>query len=114
MLTPEQRQMRGRIGAYTLHAQGKTNTGPARAAFMSRFEREVDPEGKLSEAERGRRAEAAKRAYFTALALKRSKGQTKVYKCDGCRAALTGDPKETLVSGRPYCGSCSQDPKGAA
>ena len=27
----------GRIGALALHAQGKTNTGPARQAFLARF-----------------------------------------------------------------------------
>ena len=39
-------------------------------AFMSRFEDEVDPNRVLSEAERQRRAEQAKKAYFTRLALR--------------------------------------------
>jgi hypothetical protein len=37
---------------------------------MSRFEDEVDPNRVLSEAERQRRAEQAKKAYFTRLALR--------------------------------------------
>jgi hypothetical protein len=62
---------RGRIGAYALHARydSRELTAPARKAFLDRFEREVDPEGKLPEEERARRAEYAKRAYFTRLAL---------------------------------------------
>lgn len=63
------RQLYGRLGAYTLHAAGKTNTEPARRAFLARFERQVDPDGTLSPAERSRRAEMAKRAYFTRLSM---------------------------------------------
>lgn len=37
---------------------------------MSRFEREVDPEGKLPPEERAKRAAAARSAYFSALALR--------------------------------------------
>jgi hypothetical protein len=43
-------------------------TRPAREAFLKRFEREVDPENKLSPEERHRRAEHAKRAYMLRLA----------------------------------------------
>jgi hypothetical protein len=42
-------------------------TRPAREAFLKRFEREVDPEGKLPPDERRRRAEHAKRAYMLRL-----------------------------------------------
>lgn len=45
-------------------------TAPARAAFLSRFEKQVDPDGGLPEPERLRRAEAARRAYFLRLAEK--------------------------------------------
>ena len=65
--------LRGRIAAYSLHAAGGTNTGPARAAFLSKFEREVDPDGKLAPAERARRALAARRAHFTKLAYRSAK-----------------------------------------
>jgi hypothetical protein len=55
-----------------MHSRGLTNTKPARAAFLARFEREVDSESKLSPAERARRAEAARKAYFIRLALRSS------------------------------------------
>jgi hypothetical protein len=72
-LTPEQRSLRARIGAYALHAAGATNTGPATRAFMERFEREVDPEGSLTPDERRRRAGHARMAHMTALALRSSR-----------------------------------------
>ena len=65
------RQLAGRMGAFAVHSAGKTNTGPGRAAFMSKFEREVDPDGVLDPLERARRAEYAKKAYFTRLQLTR-------------------------------------------
>lgn len=70
-----ERSIAGRIGAFSLHAQGGTNTAPARAAFLSRFELEVDPEGVLTIAERARRAAAARSAYFAKLTLKSIKAR---------------------------------------
>ena len=66
------RSLVGRLGAYTLHSQRDSRelTAAARSAFLRRFELEVDPDGVLPEAERLRRAEAAKRAHFTRMALK--------------------------------------------
>jgi hypothetical protein len=43
-------------------------TESARAAFNARFLAEVDPRNELPVDERGRRAEAARRAYFSRLA----------------------------------------------
>lgn len=74
-LTPEQRATRARIAAHTMHAAGKTNTGPARRAFLERFEREVDPQGELSPAERARRAEHARKAHMHRLALAATKAR---------------------------------------
>jgi hypothetical protein len=68
----DDRALRARIAAHLLHAQisdETEHTAPARAAFLSRFEREVDPEGVLDPQERARRAEHAKKAYFLKLAL---------------------------------------------
>ena len=42
-------------------------TRPAREAFLKRFEREVDPEGKLPPDERARRANHALRAHMLRL-----------------------------------------------
>jgi hypothetical protein len=67
-----ERVLRARMAAHLLHAQisdPTEHTEPARAAFLSRFEREVDPEGILEPQERARRAEHAKKAYFIKLAL---------------------------------------------
>jgi hypothetical protein len=44
-------------------------TAAARAAAMGRFEKEVDPDGTMEPEERTRRAESARKAYFTRLAL---------------------------------------------
>ena len=74
-LSAEQRSLRARIGAYALHAKGGTSTQAATAAFLSRFEREVDPDGLLSPEERRRRATFARKAHMTALALKSSRGR---------------------------------------
>jgi len=78
VLTPAERSLRARLGAYAQQAKydTKQTTQAARDAFMGRFEREVDPDGVLPEAERARRAEAAKRVYFTRLAWKSAKARS--------------------------------------
>lgn len=77
--TPEQRTLRARVAAHAMHAKNdpKATTAKARAAFMSSFEREVDPDGILEPAERARRAEHARSAHFARLALARSRARTK-------------------------------------
>ena len=69
--------LRGRIGAYRLHAthDPRETTKAARLAFLSRFEREVDPESVLPEVERQRRSEAARKAYFAKLAHQSAKAR---------------------------------------
>jgi hypothetical protein len=74
------RVLQARMAAHALHARvtdPAAHTAPARKVFLSRFEREVDPEGALEPQERARRAEHAKKAYFTRLALASSKARTK-------------------------------------
>ncbi len=70
---------RGRLGAFAQHAAYDTRetTLAARRAFAQRFEREVDPDGVLPEAERMRRAEAAKRAHFQRMALRSAQARRK-------------------------------------
>jgi hypothetical protein len=66
----------GRIGAHASWANTEdpsARTAPGRAAFLARFEDEVDPDRVLPEAERLRRAESARKAYFARLALKSAK-----------------------------------------
>lgn len=64
--------LRGRIGAYRLHAthDPRETTANARAAFLSKFEKDVDPDETLPPEERQRRAAAARKAHFARLALK--------------------------------------------
>ena len=66
-----ERSLRARLAAYALHAQRdpRETTANGRAAFLARFDREVDPEGVLEPEERRRRAEQARRAYFARLSL---------------------------------------------
>jgi hypothetical protein len=66
-----ERSLRARLAAYAMHAQhdARKTTANGRAAFLARFEREVDPEGRLDPAERRRRAEQARRVYFARLSL---------------------------------------------
>jgi hypothetical protein len=71
-ISPTEAALRGKIGAYSLHSKHdpRETTAPARAMFLSRFERQVDPDGALSPEERTRRAGMARKAYFARLALK--------------------------------------------
>ena len=73
------RSLVARIGAHALHSQydSRELSAAGRAKFMSRFLDEVDPERVLPEAERLRRAEHAKSAYFCRLALKSAKARQK-------------------------------------
>lgn len=76
-MTPAERSLRARMAAYCLHAQRdpRETTQAARDSFMARFERQVDPDHLLPLAERQRRAEAAKKAYFLGLALKSARAR---------------------------------------
>jgi hypothetical protein len=73
------RSLIGRLGAYEQHARHdpRETTRAGRIAFMKRFEDQVDPERLLPEAERKRRAEAARKAYFTRLAIQSVKARRK-------------------------------------
>jgi len=68
-----ERRMIARIAAHTSWAKTHdraARTKAARSRFRDRFYDQVDPNGELPPEERERRAENARRAYFTALALK--------------------------------------------
>jgi hypothetical protein len=72
-----ERSLRARLAAYAMHAQhdARETTANGRSAFLARFEREVDPHGRLDPKERRRRAEQARRVYFTLLALASAKAR---------------------------------------
>jgi hypothetical protein len=72
-LSSAERQLRSRIAAHISWANTPdpaARTAAGRAAFLDRFEKQVDPDGTLSPDERARRAEHARKAYFASLALK--------------------------------------------
>ena len=75
-----ERSLRARMAAHASWAKTAdpgARTAPARAAAMSRFEREVDPDGVLPAAERAKRAEHARKAYYLGLALKSAEARRK-------------------------------------
>lgn len=74
---PMSRAMRGRLGAAALYAKHSAveTTTPGRAAFLRRFEFEVDPEGKLPAEERATRAGHAVRAHMLRLAVASAKAR---------------------------------------
>ena len=77
-MTPGERSTRARLAAHTSWANTSdvlARTAPGRDGFLARFERDVDPDGTLPEAERRRRAESAKKAYMAGLALKSVKAR---------------------------------------
>lgn len=79
-LTSHERTMRSQLAAHQKWAgteDPSSATAPARAAFMQRFERDVDPDGELPPAERARRADHARKAYFAELALKSATSRRK-------------------------------------
>jgi hypothetical protein len=72
-LTPAERARRARLAVHTSWANTgdrAARTAPTRRAALERFERQVDPDGSLSDAERARRAEQAMRAHMARLALR--------------------------------------------
>jgi hypothetical protein len=76
-LSPAERSLRARLAAYAMHARhdARRTSANGRAAFLARFEVEVDPDGRLDPEERRRRAEQARRAYFARLALASAKAR---------------------------------------
>jgi hypothetical protein len=72
-----QRVLRAKLGGLQTAANGTGTTTAAREKFLSRFDDEVDADRVLSPAERARRAEAARKAYMTRLALKSSISRAK-------------------------------------
>ncbi|WP_020658350.1 hypothetical protein [Amycolatopsis benzoatilytica] len=80
MSTPEQRQLAARIASHTswaLTEDRTARTAPGTRAFLDRFEKQVDPDGVLAPAERAKRAESAKKAYFLGLAAKSAESRRK-------------------------------------
>lgn len=79
LLSPQERSQIARIGAHAMHSKHDVmeTTAAGRAASMQKFLDEVDPDRVLPEAERLRRAEHARSAYFTRLAYKSARARRK-------------------------------------
>lgn len=75
--SPSERALLSRLAAHAMHARhdSRETSAPGRAAFMRRFEDQVDPDRVLPEAERLRRAAHARKAYFGRLALASAKAR---------------------------------------
>jgi hypothetical protein len=70
--------LRARLAVFSRWAMTEDRraaTLPARTAFLARFERQVDPDGRLEPAERARRAEFARSAYMARLAMESAKAR---------------------------------------
>src|SRR6478609_40889 len=77
-LTDVERRLASQAGAHKTWQETEdwpARTLPARQEADARFERQVDPDGKLSPAERAKRAEQARKAYFKMLAFKSAKAR---------------------------------------
>jgi hypothetical protein len=78
-LTAAQRQLRSSLASLTRWSREDDPAAamrPALNGFLTKFEREVDPDGLLDPEERTRRAEAARKAHMRRLALASSKKRT--------------------------------------
>ena len=77
MLTPEQRTLRAKLAANARWSKEDPSgqTTMMRDRFDERFRRQVDPDNSLPSAERERRAQAARKAYFLQLALQSSRSR---------------------------------------
>jgi hypothetical protein len=78
--SPEDRKLAASIAAHSswaLTADPAARTAPGRQAFLDGFERQVDPDGTLTPADRARRAEHARKAYFQKLALRSAQARRK-------------------------------------
>jgi hypothetical protein len=71
--TPTERRLAAQYGAHKSWENTddrSARTLPARLKFEERFARQVDPDNRLAPAERAKRAESARKAYYKQFALK--------------------------------------------
>jgi hypothetical protein len=96
LLSPTERTLRAKIGAHSLHAlhDSRITSAPGRSAASEKLNErllsEIDPNDELTDAERARRLEHARSAYFSKLALQRSKARRK-----GVKQAAGGQDRKT-------------------
>ena len=101
-LTPAELSLRGQIAAHTSWARTENRsarTANARKAALDRFERQADPDGTLSPAERVRRAEHLRRAYFARLAFASAKARRRAKETRNGGANKGVDTRQPDVTG---------------
>jgi hypothetical protein len=79
-LTAEQRTLMARVAAHAswaATADRTARTSRARAAFMARFEDQVDPDRTMTDKARAQAAESARKAYFARMAYLSSRARRK-------------------------------------
>lgn len=72
-MDPIERSMQMRLAAHVSWANTsdrQARTEKARKAWNDRFEKQVDPDGVLPEAERRQRAESARKAFYAEMSLR--------------------------------------------
>lgn len=77
---PAERSLIARLAVYESWARCEDRSArgvPGQNALRARFEREVDPDGVLPPVELAKRADAARKAHFTRLALKSAQARRK-------------------------------------
>jgi hypothetical protein len=77
-LTPSQRQTRSRQASHTSWANTAdrtARTAPGRQGMLRKFEDQVDPDRTLPADERAKRAESARKAFYTQLSAKAVKAR---------------------------------------
>lgn len=77
-LSPAERSLRGQLAVHQSWANTPdrpARTRKAREAFNKKFEDEVDPDRELLPAERAKRAENARKAYFARLSFESAKAR---------------------------------------
>lgn len=101
IFSKEERSAWARQGAQALHQRynAQETTQKARESFLNRFYYLVDPQWQLLPHVRAIRVEAAKRAYFTELAITRWKKQQSEH--DSTRAATSDE--------RYACSACCKE-----
>lgn len=98
MPDPTTRQLAAKVAAHASWAgtgDRTARTANARAALQARFETEVDPHGLLDPEERTRRAEHARSAYYTRLALKSHAARRKAAAFTAAADAADAEQKAT-------------------
>jgi hypothetical protein len=90
-LSPKQRRLRAQIAANTRWSKEDPAANAARgqAGLQTSFEKQVDPDGTLTPAERTRRAEAARKAHMQRLALASARSRSARSASRGVRNAAS-------------------------